>query len=96
MNPLAAVEAAAEQWPVVFMMLVPYLQLSLSWQERLARLALRERHTLVVLAEHHLLQAADLPCKRLVAAVGVVQMDMIAVAVEAEEQLAQVPEEQVH
>ena len=95
-NLLAAMEAVAERWHAVFMTLVRYQQPSLSQPVLVVRLELQGLLTLAASAGHHLLQVADLPCKRLAAVVGAVQMAMIAAEVVAEEPLAQVPEAQVH
>ena len=97
-NLLAAMEAVAERWHAVFMTLVRYQQPSLSQLVLVVRLELQGLLTLAASAEHHLLQmqVADLPCKRVAAVAGAVQMAMIAAEVVAEEPLAQVPEAQVH
>ena len=95
-NLLAAMEAVAERWHAVFMTLVRYQQPSLSQPVLVVRLELQGLLTLAASAGHHLLQAADLPCKRLAEAVGAVQMAMIAAVVAVEGQLLQVPEVQGH
>ena len=95
-NLLVAQAEAVERWLAVFMTLVRYHQPSLSWLVLVVRLVHLQQHILAASAGHHLLQAADLPCKRLVVAVGAVQMGMTMVEAVEEGQAPQEPEARGH